>query len=97
MRHMDLVTWLILASATMRITRLVTEDTIFDTPRAWLQERAPDWLAYLIVCPWCVSVYAGAGVAGLWAALGGTMWLMVVYAALGFSYAAGWLATREGE
>lgn len=47
------------ALAVYRLTRLVTEDTILDRPRDWILENAPDRLAYLVSCPFCVSIYAG--------------------------------------
>src|SRR5688500_14758717 len=63
------------ALATARLARLVTEDTILDGPRdAWLR-RHPETtrLGELATCPWCASVWLGAGVVlarraapGLW-------------------------------
>lgn len=47
------------ALAVMRLTRLVTEDTVFDNQRDWIALNAPDKIAYLITCPHCVSQYAG--------------------------------------
>ena len=96
----DPVTTLILAFlATARITRLITTDRITLAPRAWLLRRLPEegLLSYLIVCDWCVSVYVGAAVAGAWSAWGETMWFIAPAVALSASYAAGWLASREGE
>ena len=48
------------ALAVARLTRLVTEDTIFDGPREQIALNAPDKIAYLVTCPHCVSIYAGA-------------------------------------
>ena len=94
--------------AVARITRLITTDTLFETPRRWVLQglmtegRARalrDKLAYLIVCDWCVSMYVGAAAAGAYAAWGETMPFMVVILALSGSYAAGFLAsvTERGE
>ena len=47
-----------------RLTRLVTDDAILDTPRGWLLER-PGKLAYFVSCPWCVSIWVGAGASAL--------------------------------
>lgn len=92
---MDAITLLIAALATARITRLVTTDRITRAPRQWALRRlsSEGLLAYLIVCDWCASVYAGAGTVAL-AVWGGTpgMWVLT---ALALSYAAGWLAARE--
>ncbi len=47
------------ALAVFRITRLVTEDTIFDGPREWIATQGPEWAADLVSCPHCVSIHAG--------------------------------------
>jgi hypothetical protein len=94
---MDLITLLLGALATARLTRLITTDRITQAPRHWVLMRLdPEGLgAYLVVCDWCVSVYTGAGVVGL-ILLGGTPGFWVL-AALAFSYVAGFLASKEGE
>ena len=55
------------AVATARLARLVTRDTIFDTPRLSYVRKMDGTghpkLAELAVCPWCVSVWIGAAVA----------------------------------
>ena len=51
--------------AVMRLTRLVTEDTIFDRQRDWVAMNAPDRIAYLVSCPHCVSQHAGVIVSAL--------------------------------
>lgn len=51
-------------------------------------------LAYLIMCDWCASMYAGAAVAGAWWAWGDTMWFMMATAALSASYVTGFLASK---
>lgn len=95
--NMDLITFAVAALATARITRLVTTDRITQAPRRLLLRRLdPEGLpAYLVVCDWCVSVYAGAAVAGT-VILGGRIGFWVL-AALAFSYVAGWLARGEVE
>lgn len=93
---MDLITLLIGALATARLTRLVTTDRITAGPRSAILRRLPDgslW-AYLLVCDWCLSMYLGAGVA---AALWAWDWSVWPLAALAFSYMAGWLASKEEE
>jgi hypothetical protein len=49
--------------AVARVTHFITQDYLFDGPRAWLQAHAGNSIAYLIQCPWCLSVWTGAGVA----------------------------------
>lgn len=55
------------AAATARLARLVTRDTIFDTPRLRYVRKMDSTghpkLAELAVCPWCISVWIGAAVA----------------------------------
>lgn len=53
-------------------------------------------LVYLIECPWCVSIYVGAGAAGLLAAFGpGSSGLFWPALALALSQATGLLAQLE--
>lgn len=42
-----------------RITRLLISDTILDVPRGWLTRKvkADSYLADLLTCPWCLSVW----------------------------------------
>lgn len=96
---MHFVTFVLAALATARITRLITTDRITEAPRNALVRRLdPEGLlAYLIVCDWCASVYAGAAVAGAWWAWGTTTAFTVATAALAFSYAAGYLASKESD
>ena len=96
---MDTITLLVAALATARITLLITTDRITRAPREWLLRRmdADSLGAYLIVCNWCVSVWAGAGMAVAGAAYGSWPWIWAVPLALAFSMTAGVLASREGE
>lgn len=94
---MDLITLGVAALATARITRLVTTDRITQAPRRWLLKRLDQegLMAYLVVCDWCASVYAG-GIVVVVVLLGGQPGFWVL-AALAFSYVAGWLARGEVE
>jgi hypothetical protein len=92
---------LIHALAVARLTLLVTSDRVFQTPRTSLvgalARRGHDLLAYLILCPWCVSVWIGivaAPVIYLW---GTTPWLTVPALALALSMVAGLLAAAKGD
>jgi hypothetical protein len=105
---MSLISLVLISLTTARITRFVTTDVLFESPRSWVIQRLlPDeessrlhalrsGLAYLIVCDWCASVYTGAAVAGSWALWGETMWHPVVCAAFSASYASGFLSTKGG-
>lgn len=79
------------AAATARLARLVTRDSIFDTPRLAYVRRMDSTghpkLAELAVCPWCISVWIGFGLAiAAHRDLPGTR---LVSSALAFSLAAG--------
>lgn len=94
---------LLAALATARLTRLITSDRLTERARLWVMTRVIMWrgeeslLAYLITCPWCVSVYTGAAMAGGWYAWGGQRIFTAATAALAFSYVTGWLTARESE
>lgn len=55
------------ALATARLTRLITKDSITDRLR-WpiirgsAQGQLPEWCGEFIRCPWCVGMWAAAGV-----------------------------------
>lgn len=50
-------------AATARLTRLIVEDEITREFREWVEDRTGDSkLTYLVNCPYCVSVWAGAAV-----------------------------------
>lgn len=57
---------LLVCVATYRLTRLLALDEF--PPTAWMRDRverrfgADSSPAYLVHCPWCVSVYVGAAV-----------------------------------
>lgn len=51
--------------ATYRLTRLVVEDVITAPVREKIFEKYPpteDKWSYALTCPWCASVWIGAGV-----------------------------------
>lgn len=96
-----LMSLLLTLGAVARVTRLVNRDVLLDKPRAWLLRRlvagGHDQLAYLVVCPWCLSMYIGAAFAGAWSAWGSHTAYMAVCLALTASYATGALGSKENE
>lgn len=53
------------ALACHRLTRLVTEDVIFNKWRAKIYEKWPpteDKWSYVLTCPWCASVWLAGGI-----------------------------------
>jgi len=60
---MSPVEFLIFALATFRATRLLTRDTIFDTPRNAIWEKHPPHaspIGYVLTCEWCMSIWIGS-------------------------------------
>lgn len=58
----------LLSLATYRATVLVIEDEITSPVRDKVFEKFPPQstkLGYLLTCPWCVSIWAGAGLLAL--------------------------------
>lgn len=100
---MTLLDFVLLLLATARVTRFITTDVLFETPRNVLITRlvkesghqVRDKIAYLIVCDWCASVYVGAALMGAWHYWGESMWFMMTTAALSMSYGAGYLASAD--
>lgn len=80
---LELVFWFpVYALATMRLTGLITLDEISRPIRdavtvATDQRPRWRWAGYLAQCPWCVSVWVGAGVAA-------AAWAWHGHAALGW-------------
>jgi hypothetical protein len=98
---MDTLTLLLSLLAVARLTRLVTDDKVLERPRLALLRRLVDrrgedsMLAYLVLCPWCVSPYVGAGVMSAWWAWGDTRMFTAAVAVLAASHVAGFLAGKE--
>lgn len=85
--------------AVARVTRLINSDRITQAPRnAVLRRLNPEGLAaYLVVCPWCVSVYTGATGGAAWWAWGETRVFTAAVLALAASHVAGLLAGLERD
>lgn len=86
------------ALAAMRLTGLLAQDQLTGAARALVVRKVDregvdkGWrplLIYLIHCPWCVSIYVGAGVAIVWYTVGNTPVLLVGATALAFSQLTG--------
>lgn len=82
--------------AVARLTHVVTTDYVFDRPRAWIQAKAPDSVAYLVTCPWCLSIHFGAGVAAAVYAWHGHWWVQIPLIGLGASYFTGYFEQVSG-
>lgn len=82
--------------AVFRLARLATEDVITEPAREQLHAKLTlgghTKIAYLITCPWCASMYIGAGVV-IARRVAPRVWGPVA-AALAFSAVAGLLADR---
>lgn len=79
--------------ATFRLTRLLTDDAISLPIRERLEPRP--MLGYLVTCRWCASIWAGALLAGLAAALPESQILWAALLALSASAVAGLLSRLD--
>lgn len=96
---MQTLTLVLTLLAVARVTRLINADRITEAPRNALVRRLdPEGLAaYMVFCPWCVSVYTGAAGAAAWWAWGETRVFTAAVAALAASHVAGLLAGLERD
>ena len=64
----DLITFLVDITAVYRLTKLAIDDEILYDIREKVFERFPpedSKIGYLFTCPWCMSIWMGAGVFAL--------------------------------
>lgn len=60
---MSIIEFAVFGLATFRGTRLLTRDTIFDTPRNKVWDRYPPEthrFGYLFTCEWCMSIWVAS-------------------------------------
>lgn len=83
-----------------RLVVLITSDMITARPRdafvTALKERGHNMLAYLFLCPWCISIWLAIPAAPIIYAYGDSPWLFVPALVLALSGAAGALARVKG-
>jgi hypothetical protein len=83
-----------------RLVVLITSDMITARPRdafvTALKERGHNMLAYLFLCPWCISIWLAIPAAPIIYAYGDSPWLFVPALGLALSAAAGALARVKG-
>lgn len=83
-----------------RLVVLLTADYITARPRdafvEALKERGHNTLAYLFLCPWCLSIWLAIPAAPIIYAYGNSPWLFVPALGMALSAAAGWLARVKG-
>lgn len=68
LRNTSIASAALLGLATYRLTKLVIEDQITASLRDKVFEKFPPqntMVGYLFTCPWCVSIWAGAGLLAL--------------------------------
>ena len=102
---MPAVLLIVYALAVARLTKLINSDRITKAPRERLIRRLPEGslLAYLIVCPWCVSIWIGALAAPVtwwWGGLETDLapwWIGVPALALAYSGFTGYLSQFAEE
>lgn len=83
-----------------RLIVLITADMITARPREAvveaLKERKHNMLAYMLLCPWCISIWLAIPAAPIIYAYGNSPWLFVPALGLALSAAAGALARVKG-
>nr|WP_218681062.1 DUF1360 domain-containing protein [Rhodococcus qingshengii] len=96
---MSITIFLLTLGAAARLTRLVTDDYITRHFRAFFIRRyGPDNdLAYLVTCPWCMSMYISGGMFTLAWFYGWHPAFIIATAALTASYLIGTAATLFGS
>lgn len=94
------VVYVVYLLAFARLVVLITADMITERPRdavvTALLARERKMLAYLLLCPWCVSIWLGIPAAPIIYAYGDSPWLFVPALALALSATAGALARVKG-
>jgi hypothetical protein len=83
-----------------RLVVLLTSDMITATPRdafvTALKTRGHNMLAYLFLCPWCISIWLAIPAAPIIYAFHNSPWLFMPALGLALSAAAGALARVKG-
>jgi hypothetical protein len=94
------VVYVIYLLAFARLVVMLTADMLTARPRdaaaTALKDRGHHMLAYLLLCPWCISVWLAIPAAPIIYAYGDSPWLFVPALALALSAAAGALARVKG-
>lgn len=94
------VVYAIYLVAFARLIVLITADMITARPREAvveaLKERKHNMLAYMLLCPWCISIWLAIPAAPIIYAYGHSPWLFVPALVLALSAAAGALARVKG-
>lgn len=83
--------YLVYAFAVARVTRLVAEDKILETPRVWFLAKTKEGslLEYVVTCRWCISVWVSVPAAVIAVLWGAQPWFLVPALALAFSHVTG--------
>lgn len=91
----------LMIGAAARLTHLVTSDLVSEPFREWLERVELGVGGYrrlsfttLVNCPWCIGFWISCAVAALTWAFGDQSWLQFTWAALGASYAVGYLEAK---
>lgn len=94
------VCYLVYFLAFARLVLFITSDMITERPRdafiTALKDRHHNMLAYLFLCPWCISIWLAVPAAPIIYAYGYSPWLFVPALWLALSAAAGALARVKG-
>jgi hypothetical protein len=94
MTQVDIFTFVILALASIRLTRLVTIDIIFEPIRERIWKKFPPHygFGYLFTCSWCMGLWASASLVALYLVVPPVGY--VVSLVLSISTIVGYIASR---
>lgn len=96
---MNPLNFVISSLATYRLVKLVKDDKITENFREATFRRFGEpqdsKVSYLVTCPWCLGIYAGAAVAFVDTMFSDSRTASVARSALAFSAIAGIMAERE--
>ena len=85
----SLIPLIVLALATFRLTRLITKDKILEHLRENIKKNKNNSFIYtiheLVICPWCVSIWAALAVTGLYFLIPETYILLILLAISGIA------------
>jgi len=82
--------------AVARLTHLVTTDYLTQPFRLWVHRHAPEKVAYLVGCPWCLSLWTAAAVVPVVWLWPRSWWTQIPLLALTASYVTGMAEQLSG-
>lgn len=101
----QLITFLFVTFAAVRVTRVAVLDKIGEPFRKFLVDKLGrnSWFAFMFFCPWCIGFWvSGLAALALWfvAGFGAVIalpwWFGIPAVWFAMSYVVGWILSQEG-